>query len=85
MKNTYLNKDFNIKISQDKVKAEAGLEGVDILMVRPIRHRIEDRIRAHNFLFVWAYCVQWHMIQARKLMIYANEQLAPVSEIGEAP
>jgi len=37
-----------------------ALKGVE-LMVRPIRHRLEDRVRAHIFLCMLAYYVQWHM------------------------
>lgn len=31
------------------------------LQVRPIRHRLEDRVRAHVFLCVLAAYVEWHM------------------------
>jgi len=43
------------------------------LMVRPIRHRLEDRVRAHIFLCMLAYYVQWHMIEAWRPLIYADE------------
>ena len=39
------------------------MKGVD-LHVRPIRHRLDGRVRAHIFLSMLAYYVQWHMIQA---------------------
>jgi hypothetical protein len=42
-------------------------------MVRPIRHRLEDRVRAHIFLCILAYYVQWHMLQAWRPLIYADE------------
>ena len=48
------------------------LKSVD-LMVRPIRHRLEDRVRAHIFLCVLAYYVQWHMIQAWRPLLFADE------------
>jgi len=48
------------------------LKSVD-LMVRPIRHRLEDRVRAHIFLSVLAYYVQWHMIEAWRPMLFADE------------
>jgi len=43
------------------------------LMVRPIRHRLEDRVRAHIFLCMLAYYVQWHMMEAWRPFLYANE------------
>jgi transposase len=44
------------------------------LMVRPIRHWHENRVRAHIFLCMLAYYVQWHMMQAWRPLIYADEQ-----------
>lgn len=44
------------------------------LMVRPIHHRLEDRVRAHIFVCMLAYYVQWHMMQAWRPLIYADEQ-----------
>ncbi len=43
------------------------------LMVRPIHHRLEDRVRAHIFLCMLAYYVQWHMMEAWRPLIYADE------------
>jgi len=42
-------------------------------MVRPIRHRLEDRVRAHIFLCMLAYYVQWHMMEAWRPLLYADE------------
>ena len=61
------------------------LKSVD-LMVRPIRHRLEDRVRAHIFLSVLAYYVQWHMIEAWRPMLFADEdQEAKTSRDPVAP
>jgi len=61
------------------------LKSVD-LMVRPIRHRLEDRVRAHIFLSVLAYYVQWHMIEAWRPMLFADEdQEAKISRGPVAP
>ncbi len=48
------------------------LKSVD-LMVRPIRHRLEDRVRAHIFLCMLAYYVQWHMMEAWRPLLFADE------------
>ncbi len=50
------------------------LKSVD-LMIRPIRHRLENRVRAHIFLCVLAYYVQWHMIDAWRPLLFADEDL----------
>ncbi len=43
------------------------------LKVRPIRHRLERRVRAHIFLCMLAYYVQWHMIEAWRPLLFADE------------
>ncbi len=39
-------------------------------MVRPIRHRAEDRVRAHIFLCLLAYYVEWHLRQALAPLLF---------------
>ncbi len=48
------------------------LKSVD-LMVRPIHHHLEDRVRAHLFLCMLAYYVQWHMAEAWRPLLFADE------------
>lgn len=50
------------------------LKGIDIL-VRPIRHREENRVRAHIFLCMLAYYVEWHMRKALAPLLFADEKL----------
>jgi len=100
---------FDFHIIEDKVAAEAALDGIYVirtslpaarmdaaqtvrsykllsqaerafrsfktvdLMVRPIRHRLEDRVRAHIFLCMLAYYVLWHMIEAWRPLLFADE------------
>jgi transposase len=49
-------------------------KGVD-LQVRPIGHRIPPRVRAHVFLCMLAYYVEWHMRQALAPLLFAEEDL----------
>ena len=49
------------------------LKGVEIL-VRPIRHRKEERVRAHIFLCMLAYYVEWHMRQQLAPILFTDEQ-----------
>jgi transposase len=50
------------------------LKGID-LRVRPIRHRTEDHVRAHVFLCVLAYYVEWHLRQAWTELLFQDEEL----------
>ena len=50
------------------------LKGIDLL-VRPIRHRDEQRVRAHLFLCMLAYYVEWHMRQALAPLLFDDQQL----------
>ena len=100
---------FGFEIDQEKVLAEAALDGIYVirtslsaqrmgaddtvrsykrlgqverafrslkamdLKVRPIRHRLEDRVRAHIFLCMLAYYVQWHMLEAWRPLLFCDE------------
>jgi hypothetical protein len=50
------------------------LKGVDLL-IRPIHHRDEDRVRAHIFLCMLAYYVEWHMRRALAPLLFHDEDL----------
>jgi transposase len=50
------------------------LKGLDLL-VRPIRHRVDPRVRAHILLCMLAYYVEWHMRKALKPLLYEDEEL----------
>jgi transposase len=49
------------------------LKGVDLL-VRPIRHRTEDRVPAHIFLCVLAYYVEWHLRRAWAPLLFEDQE-----------
>jgi transposase len=104
--------DFDFRIDEDKVAAEAALDGVYVvrtslpeermdgpetvrsyktlsqverafrsfktidLKVRPIHHHTEDRVRAHIFLCMLAYYVQFHMMEAWRPLLFADEDQA---------
>jgi len=63
---------LNYKRLAEVERAFRTLKGVD-LHVRPIRHRLEGRVKAHIFLSMLAYYVQWHMIQAWAPLTFADE------------
>ena len=60
------------KLLSQAERAFRSFKTVD-LMVRPIRHRLEKRVRAHIFLCMLAYYVQWHMMEAWRPLLYADE------------
>lgn len=43
------------------------------LKVRPIHHRLERRVRAHVFLCMLAYYVEWHMRQALAEILFDDD------------
>ena len=50
------------------------LKGVDLL-VRPIYHRTENHVRAHIFVCMLAYYVEWHLRQALAPLLFHDEEL----------
>jgi len=57
----------------DVERAFRCLKGIDLL-VRPIRHRTEDRVPAHIFLCVLAYYVEWHLRRAWAPLLFEDEE-----------
>jgi len=53
-------------------RAFRSLKTVD-LKVRPIYHRAEDRVRAHVFLCMLAYYVEWHMRSKLAPILFDDE------------
>jgi transposase len=46
------------------------------LKVRPIHHYLENRVRAHIFLCMLAYYVEWHMRDVWRELMFADEDQA---------
>ena len=73
----------------DVVLRYKGLEDVERffrtlnseLDVRPIRHHLADRVRAHMFLRMLSYYISWHMKQAlAPILFYDNDKPAAVAK-----
>ena len=71
---------LNYKRLAEVERAFRTMKGVD-LHVRPIRHRLESRVKAHIFLSMLAYYVQWHLAEALKPLLFADE--TPADEARE--
>lgn len=71
------------------VRSYKGLEQVERafktfkgpeLEIRPIHHRLEDRVRAHVFLCVLAYYLTWHLRQAWAPLLFKDEHPTPTPD-----
>jgi transposase len=105
------DKAFTWRIDEEKVAAEAALDGIYVIRtslknaemdsasavrsykslsaverafrsmksmdldVRPIRHHLEARVRAHIFQCMLAYYVKWHMNEAWRGLLFCDEDL----------
>ena len=75
----------NYKALANVERAFRSLKTVD-LKVRPIHHRTADRVRAHIFLCLLAYYVEWHLREAwRELMFADTDQQAKATRDPVAP
>lgn len=45
------------------------------LKARPIHHHLDNRVRAHLFLCMLAYYVEWHMQLAWRSLLFSDEEL----------
>jgi transposase len=55
-------------------RAFRTLKSVD-LRIRPIHHRLADRVRAHIFLCLLAYYVEWHLREAWRELLFADTEI----------
>ena len=77
-----LDRDEAVRHYKDLSQVELAfrsLKGND-LQIRPIRHRTEDRVRAHLFLCMLAYYVKWHMGEAWRGLLFSDEDRQRHSE-----
>ena len=69
----------NYKSLSGVERAFRSLKTVD-LHVRPIHHRQPDRVRAHIFLCMLAYYVEWHMRQDLAPLLFDDEDQAAAAQ-----
>jgi hypothetical protein len=65
-------------------RAFRSLKTVD-LKVRPIHHRLADRVRAHVLLCMLAYYVEWHMRDALRPILFDDEDPAAGESLRTSP
>jgi hypothetical protein len=61
-------------------RAFRSIKSVD-LKVRPIHHRLEERVRAHILLCMLAYYVEWHMRQALAPLLFDDDDPAAAEAV----
>ena len=66
---------LNYKSLAKVERAFRSVKSID-LHIRPIRHWNNDRIRAHVFLCMLAYYVEWHMRDALRELIFDDDDIA---------
>ena len=65
-------------------RAFRSFKGVD-LKVRPVHHRLEKRVRAHVFLCMLAYYVEWHMRRALAPLLFDDDDPAAAEAARTSP
>ena len=80
--------------ADDAVRAYKGLSRIERafrsfktvdLKVRPVHHRLAHRVRAHVFLCMLAYYVEWHMRRALAPMLFDDHDPAAAAQAGSSP
>jgi len=82
-----LGTEDTVRAYKDLAKVERAfrcLKTVD-LHVRPIHHRLVPRVRAHVFLCVLAYYVEWHMRRAWAPLLFAEDDPQGAAERRGSP
>jgi hypothetical protein len=72
-----MNSDHVVLTYKSLAKVEhafRSMKSID-LHIRPIRHWNDDRIRAHVFLCMLAYYVEWHMRDALRELIFDDDDI----------
>jgi transposase len=65
-------------------RAFRSLKSVD-LEIRPIRHWTADRVRAHVFLCMLAYHIEWHLREALAPLLFHDTELAAAKAQRTSP
>lgn len=60
-------------------RAFRSLKSIDI-HVRPIHHRLEERVRSHIFICMLAYYIEHHMRRCLAPLLFADEEKQPAVE-----
>jgi transposase len=82
-----LGAEETVRAYKDLAKVERAfrcLKTVD-LHIRPIHHHLVERVRAHVFLCMLAYYVEWHMRKAWAPLLFAEDDPAAAAQRRGSP
>ena len=65
-------------------RAFLAMKSID-LQTRPVHHRIEPRVRAHVFLCMLGYYVEWHLREAWKPILFHDHDRAAAQQARISP
>ena len=73
-----MDSDSTVRSYKSLTKVERAFRSMKTfdLMVRPIYHNLESRVRAHIFLCTLSYYVMWHIIEAWRPLLFCDEDQA---------
>jgi hypothetical protein len=68
--------DSAVRAYKDLAKVERAFRSMKTvdLKIRPIHHWLDDRVRAHVFLCMLAYYVEWHLREKLRPMLFDDEE-----------
>ena len=72
--NTSIDKNETVNCYRDLQKVEQAFKNMKtiLLELRPVYHKTDDRIKAHIFIVMLAYYLQWHAMQRLKPLFDAD-------------
>ena len=78
-----LTAESTVRAYKDLSKVERAFRSIKTvdLKIRPIYHRLEDRVRAHVFLCMLAYYVEWHMRQKLQTVLFDDDDKASAESL----
>ena len=65
-----------VRVYKSLSQAERAFRSIKTVEIRPIHHRLSDRVRAHVLLCMLAYYLEWHMRQVLAPILFDDHQRA---------
>jgi DDE family transposase len=82
-----LSADEAVRAYKDLARVERAfrsLKSID-LQIRPVHHWVEPRVRAHVFLCMMAYYVEWHLREAWAPILFHDHERAEAEKESVSP
>ena len=82
-----MNAEDTVRAYKDLARVERAfraMKAVD-LQIRPVHHWIEPRVRAHVFLCMLGYYVEWHLREAWAPILFHDHDRAAAQQVRISP